>query len=128
MFGGRQARCRDSHYRAFRAHWLDAAGVAFVTPVVADLQMQGPVAGRRLACFYAFPAAVAKRFIDCIFVVVVVRIFDVDFPDYLPLERILRTSLTGGKPLFIRHACHIKIGGTKLAVSTFREFIYRLDR
>ncbi len=106
--GWRQARHRDPHDRVLRTHSLDSTRIALKTPVIADLQMQGSIACRRLACLDALSAAVAKRFIDCVFVIVVIGILFIDFAYDSSFKRILRACFPCRKAFFIRLACDIE--------------------
>jgi len=90
--------------------------------------MQGTVARRRLADLDALAATVAQRFIDGVFVIVVIGILFIDFADDPSLQRILRAGLPCGKALFIRLACHIKVRWAELTIPALRKIVHRFDR
>ncbi len=79
--------------------------------------MKGAIAGWRLACFHAFAAPVAERFVDHVFIIVVVGILFVNFADHAPFKRILRADLPRWKTHFVRLARYIIVGRAKLAIA-----------
>ena len=89
--------------------------------------MQRPIACRRFTRLDTFAATVTQRFVNRVFVVVVIRIFFVDFSDYPPLQRILWTRRAGREPFFIRLAGDIEISGTQLAITALRKLIHGFD-
>ncbi len=126
--GRRQSRRRDSDNGTFGADPLDGAPIAFIAAVIADFQMKGTVAGRRLTRFYTFPAAVAQGLIDGILVIIVIGVLLVDFADDPPFESVLRARFPRREPHLIRLARDIVVRGAKLAVSALCEIVYSLHR
>lgn len=88
--------------------------------------MQCAVTGWRFARLHAFSAPIAKRFINCVLVVVVVGIVFVYFADHVPLQRILRAYLSRWKPHVIGLACYIKIGRAELAIAALVKHVHSL--
>jgi hypothetical protein len=90
--------------------------------------MKSSIAGRRLAGFHAFPAAVTQGFINGVLIVVVVGILLIDFAYDSPFEGVLRTGFSGRKSPFIGLARNIEVSGAELAVAAFGKYVDRLHR
>lgn len=107
---------------------MDCARVAFEAAAIAYFQMERSVAGWRFAGFDTFPAAVAKGFVNGIFVIVIVGILLVDFAYDAPLKGILGTGLSRRQPLFVGLARDVEVRGAELAVTALGKLVDRFNR
>ena len=124
----RQSWSRDSYDGALRTDSLDGARITFKAAAIAHFKMQRPIARRRFTRLHALAAAVTQRFIDGVFVIIVIRILFVDLADYPPFQRVLWAGFPSGEPLFIRLACDIEVRGAQLAITALCKPVHRFHR